>query len=311
MSIDRVRYLTASGALPGASAPVFLRTESAAQFVTQRGSRLSTSHTAVDRVIEMMHQRLDEPLTLPDMAAIAQLSPFHFNRMFRTVVGIPPVKFQAALRMQAAKRLLITTEISVTEICFMVGYNSVGTFTTSFTELVGVSPSQLRALAAHACMDYVRSLEPSMFWGSGEAPLRSGWTVQGTITPPELFRGLILVGLFNTALPENRPVACAIVSETNAYQINNVPRGTYHVLVAAFKPASTELTELLQDVPVLVGMARAPIATPASVAPIKANVRLRPTQSIDPPVLVALSVLLRQRLINLSSTRLSALAVSH
>lgn len=308
MSIDRVQYHAAHVAPPTLRSPVLLRAESAAQLVAERGGRLSPSFEAIDRVIGTMRQCLDEPLTLQDMATIAQLSPSHFNRSFRNLVGIPPVKFQAALRMQAAKRLLVTTDISVTEICFMVGYNSVGTFTTSFTELVGLSPSQLRTLTRLPCMEYARSFEPGMF--CDEATSLSGATVQGAVTTPKLFRGLILAGLFDTPLPEHRPVACTIVSEARSYQIHHVPRGTYHLLVAAFNPASGELAELLQDTPVLVGTATATIATSASRAPINVNVRLRPAQSIDPPILVALSSLLHQRVKqlkgSLSGTALTA-----
>lgn len=306
MSIDRSHYHAPLVAPPAGRSSLSLGAEAVAQRVAGRGAWLSTSHEAIDRVIATMRERLDEPLTLQDMAAIAQLSPSHFNRSFRSLVGIPPVKFQAALRMQAAKRLLVTTDISVTEICFMVGYNSVGTFTTSFTELVGLSPSQLRTLTRLPCMDDVRSFEPGLRWPTSEAANPGGGIVQGTLAVPKLFRGLILVGLFDAPIPEHQPVACAIATETRSYQIEHVPRGTYYVLVAAFTPASAELAELMQDTPALVGIARTPITSAASRAPISADVRLRPAQSIDPPILVALASLFHQRFKQLRGDALPA-----
>src|SRR4051794_38758462 len=103
---------------------------------------------AVDRVIAEMHDRLDRPFALDEMARIAFLSPFYFNRVFRQQTGVPPRRFHTALRVESAKRLLMTTDRSVTEICLEVGYQSLGTFTTHFRELVGVSPRELRRLAA-------------------------------------------------------------------------------------------------------------------------------------------------------------------
>src|SRR6266853_3083700 len=96
-----------------------------------------------------MHTHLYEVLTLEDLASVACLSPSHFHRVFRRLIGIPPGEFLAALRFQAARRLLLTTSLSVTEICFEVGYTSIGSFTSRFTHLVGLSPRLLRQ-RAHA-----------------------------------------------------------------------------------------------------------------------------------------------------------------
>ncbi len=63
------------------------------------------AHTqAVERTIQTMHTHLQELLTLEDLASVAYLSPFHFNRIFRRLIGIPPVEFLSALRFQAARR---------------------------------------------------------------------------------------------------------------------------------------------------------------------------------------------------------------
>src|SRR6476619_1111248 len=78
------------------------------------------------------------------MGGTAYLSRFHFNRVCREITGLPPVRFHTALRIAAAKRLLLTTDMSVTEVSLEVGYQSLGTFTTHFHELVGVSPRTLR-----------------------------------------------------------------------------------------------------------------------------------------------------------------------
>src|SRR5271157_3336169 len=83
---------------------------------------LAAHMQAIKRAIQVMHDHLHEVLTLEDMASVACLSPFHFNRVFSHLTGIPPGEFLSALRFQAARRLLLTTSLSVTEICFEVGY---------------------------------------------------------------------------------------------------------------------------------------------------------------------------------------------
>ena len=97
--------------------PVF--SEDAAHQVTV------AAHTqAVERAIQAMHTHLHEAQTLEDLASVAYLSPSHFHRVFHRLIGIPPGEFLSALRLQMARRLLVTTPLSVTDICFEVGYSS-------------------------------------------------------------------------------------------------------------------------------------------------------------------------------------------
>jgi AraC-like DNA-binding protein len=294
MSIDAAYY---QAPIPS----LFRRTESAAQIVARRGGRLTAYHQAAERVISTILERLDEPLLLEDMAEIAQLSPYHFNRIFRQITGIPPGKFQGALRVQAAKRLLVTTQLSVTEICFMVGYNSLGTFTSSFTALVGLSPSQLRAHAKDRSWEYIQSLAAALSRRDQQPAGQSGCSVQGKLSSQEPFTGPILIGLFNSPIPESQPVACTLVTDSDRYQIQDVPRGEYYMLAAAFDRSYIDAAELLQDQPLMVGKARATIVVNTASKPIKADILLRPVQSIDPPILVALSQLLDEQLKQITS----------
>ena len=88
-----------------------------------------------------------EPISLHDMSRVAYLSTFHFNRVFHQITGLPPAKFISAMRLDEAKRLLLNTNQSITDICFEVGYNSLSTFTRRFTQRVGLGPREFRYLA--------------------------------------------------------------------------------------------------------------------------------------------------------------------
>jgi transcriptional regulator GlxA family with amidase domain len=103
---------------------------------------------AVTRAVELITRRYREPLTLEDMARVAILSRCYFNRVFRKVTGVPPRRFLAAVRFAAAKRLLLTSPVSVVDVCMRVGYTSLGTFTSRFTESVSLTPSQFREAGA-------------------------------------------------------------------------------------------------------------------------------------------------------------------
>src|SRR2546423_12640235 len=113
----------------------------------RRSSTVALRYRAVQQAILTMHRRFMDQLTLPEIASAAQLSPFHFNRVFRSMIGVAPSVFLASIRMKEAKNLLLKTKRSVTDICFDVGYTSLGTFTSRFTLLVGLPPSRFRQLA--------------------------------------------------------------------------------------------------------------------------------------------------------------------
>jgi AraC-like DNA-binding protein len=87
-----------------------------------------------------------EPLTLKQIASAASLSPNHLLRVFSQVYRQTPHEFLTARRIDEAKRLLTRTELSITEICFAVGFQSLGSFSSLFQRRIGLSPSQFRAL---------------------------------------------------------------------------------------------------------------------------------------------------------------------
>src|SRR5215208_396437 len=67
-------------------------------------------YQAAELTISAMRRQLNEPMSLRELAEVAMLSPYHFNRVFRRVTGVTPCRFLNALRMEAAKRLLVTTQ---------------------------------------------------------------------------------------------------------------------------------------------------------------------------------------------------------
>lgn len=179
-----------------------------------------------------MWERSDEPLLLDEIAQTANLSKFYFSRLFRRVTGTSPGRFLSAIRLHKAKRILQDTDFSIMEISYMVGYNSLGTFTTRFARSVGVTPGQFRQLAVEGCR-----------WVGTQpraATVNDPTQIVGTLVVPAVAVPIrIYIGAFSGPLVEGVPAACDIVDcpagETSLrrFDLRGLPPGTWHIQAAA------------------------------------------------------------------------------
>ena len=102
------------------------------------------------RARDAMDRAYAEPLDVASLARMVHVSEAHFIRTFRATFGETPHRYLQRRRVERAMELLRETELSVTEICLEVGFVSLGTFSRTFSEVVGGSPSRYRArLAPH------------------------------------------------------------------------------------------------------------------------------------------------------------------
>src|SRR3954454_18788674 len=97
------------------------------------------------RAKDLADARYFEPLDVDDLARAAGLSRAHFSREFRRAFGESPYAYLLTRRLERAAALLRMTDRSVADICFSVGLQSLGSFTTSFTRTYGLSPPAYRA----------------------------------------------------------------------------------------------------------------------------------------------------------------------
>ncbi len=97
------------------------------------------------RAKDLADSRYFEPLNVDQMARAAGLSRAHFSREFSQTFGEPPHAYLLTRRLERAAALLRTTDHSVADICLSVGLRSVGSFTTSFKRMFGVTPTAYRA----------------------------------------------------------------------------------------------------------------------------------------------------------------------
>jgi AraC-like DNA-binding protein len=116
-------------------------------------SRTTSEHHLADlawlrRVRDRIDREFAQPLDVEALARGAHMSAGHLSRQFRLAYGESPYGYLMTRRIERAMALLRRGDLSVTEVCFAVGCSSLGTFSTRFTELVGVPPSVYRRRAA-------------------------------------------------------------------------------------------------------------------------------------------------------------------
>src|SRR5262249_38384707 len=175
------------------------------------------------------------------------VSPFHFSRIFARTVGMTPGRYLTAVRLFEAKRLLLNTSLTVSDVVCSVGYSSVGTFTNRFTKAVGMTPTQYRdprvrellvALAPHyqrlPPADVLEAVaDSSASVGAGEGVVTGAVDLPAGPPPSD-----VLVGVFDSQVPQAGPVAFTVLPRfQRRFTIHGVPDGRWTVIAAAAHPA--------------------------------------------------------------------------
>jgi AraC-like DNA-binding protein len=262
----------------------------------EKGRNYSMHLRSVERVILAMSQCLDRPLHNSEMADIACQSPFHFNRVFHRLTGVPPIQFHYALRLQQAKRLLISTDLRITDICFEVGYGSLGTFVTRFNALVGLSPTSFRRHARQLASRNLQEFRSLLLALSHCAAPRAG-AISGPIMSHGSC-GVVFSGLFRRGIPEGEPASCAHSLDDATYTIAAPAHGNWFVFLVAVPWTATGMQLLLLD-----GLPRGRSGVIGwSDAGYSGDtaVELRPASPLDPPILTAIPLLMWRRLSELT-----------
>jgi AraC family transcriptional regulator len=256
---------------------------------------------AVARVITVMHERFEEPLALADLAKAALLSPFHFSRLFRRDTGVSPGRFLTAIRLYEAKRMLLTTSWNVADISCRVGYSSVGTFTTRFTNAVGTPPTLYRRLPEEGLLAVAKSfrrlpestalMHVDKPQGALPRPIRSTHgTVTGSIRIPAGWSaGPTFVGAFDGPIPQRHPSYCQLQPSATPWRLNQVAAGTWNImaLVEVRQQDGTD-PSAATDVPFLVGASGPVSVQPGTVT--TADIWMREPRPTDPPLLLILPI---------------------
>jgi AraC-like DNA-binding protein len=251
-----------------------------------RADTFEAYQASVERAIRHMKKKLADPLDLDHIAEIAAISKFHLVRVFDDITGTTPHHFLACLRIQRAKELLLGSAASITDVCMEVGYSSLGTFSKTFSELVGVSPQEFRSLP--------KKLSAAQFataiWRYLAARRRlKGPTIEGLVEGPKTPKGFTFVGTFTRGVPLGVPFSGTVIVGHGKFRIERPDLREFHLL-AALVPLSANFTEMVVNIPIsLVASLR--VTEEDFSSRNKPRLRLRPLRPTDPPVLLALPAL--------------------
>jgi len=235
-----------------------------------------------------MQSNLQEPLALECLAKVAGISKFHFERVFFETTGTTPIEFLRCLRIERAKELLLSSAASVTDICMIVGYSSVGSFSERFKSWVGVRPAEFRVIGQRPELSQIPMLTGRAYFNlsPGQSKL-----LKGVVEGPVGFAGPIFIGAFGRGVPQGVPSAGAMLSSYGEFQMQlpNIPQ---FFLLAVAVPLPISLTRFFEtpDSGYVASLRLEQHQVQNHDCPI---VTLRPRTNLDPPLLVAPIALLQ------------------
>ncbi|GIP32157.1 helix-turn-helix domain-containing protein [Paenibacillus sp. J2TS4] len=254
----------------------------------------------IDELIAYIHQHIYEPLPLSQLARFVGYSPYHFTRIFKARMGLSPHYYVSSLRLQKAKDLLLQTNMSVRDIGLEIGQQSLGTFTTRFTERVGVSPSDFRNQVLHAD-NHFRSLQRLKGWSSYLPAAGPFSTIEGNVQAEIPFEGVILIGLFAKPIPEGIPLYGTILSSLGEFCFTDVKPGTYYLMATSVSWEMQAMDILLPQATLRTRSRQPIIVKPYSSVPYQ-QVMLHTPRLDDPPILISLPLLMNNFLNSLSQS---------
>ncbi len=228
-------------------------------------------------------RRLSAEVDATDLADHVGYSPFHFSRLFTRSVGIGPGQYLIALRIDAAKRLLLTGDEAVIDVATAVGFDSLSSFTRRFGATVGVSPGRLRRLPDRLAD---QALQPFSLPAPGPGSVHVDLELPVGFSP----RGdaSIWVGWFPRPAPIGLPWSGTLVTGGGSITLP-LRQGAPYLLAFAVPAHAEPLDQLVPEVP-MVAVHPVPVTRPARL-----TLHFAVSDAHRPPLLAALPSLLPPR----------------
>lgn len=251
---------------------------------------MTNRYSELDEVIAYIHQNIYEPLSLLKLAGHVAYSPYHFTRIFKERVGLSPLYYVSSLRIQKAKELLLRTDLSVRDIGLEIGQQSLGTFTSRFTERVGMTPSEFRNSTLQT-EDHFQSLKSLSNWRTLNPAVIEHARIEGTVQSELPIEGVILIGLFSKPIPEGPPLYGTLLPSLGEYCFTNVKPGTYYLMATSIS-WGMQSTDILLPYNTLRARLKEPIIVDPDTSLLHRKVILHAPRIDDPPILISLPLLM-------------------
>ncbi len=251
---------------------------------------ITDQYSEIDEAILYIHQHIHEPLPLSRLAGYVGYSPFHFTRIFKERIGLSPLYYASSLRLQKAKDLLLRTNLSVRDIGLEIGQQSLGTFTTRFTQRIGVTPSDFRNSTLQAD-NHFSSLRKLNDWRLLHPTSNQHARIEGTVQAEIPFEGVTLIGLFAKPIPEGKPLYGTLISSLGDFCFTGVKPGIYY-LMATSVSWRMQAMDLLLPYTTLRTRSKEPIIVGPNSSVPHQQVTLRVPRLDDPPILISIPFLM-------------------
>lgn len=248
-------------------------------------------YSEIDEVIAYIYKNIYEPLPLSKLARYAAYSPYHFSRVFKERMGLPPLYFVSSLRLQKAKELLLSTNLSIRDIGLEIGQQSLGTFTTRFTERVGVTPAHFRNSMLQA-EQYLQMLHQLDDWEEPASAPNHGATIEGTVRTEIPFDGVVLIGLFAKPIPEGLPLHGTLIPSSGKFCFTGVQPGIYYLMATSVPWGMQAIDFLLPQTTTLRTRSKEPIVVTPFTRVLHRQATLHVPRTDDPPILISLPLLM-------------------
>jgi AraC family transcriptional regulator len=258
------------------------------QFSSVSAETNESHFKAVTRVVDTMKSELNRTLSIHDMSRIAYISPYHFIRVFHRITGVSPWRFHWALKLNAAKAMLVSTQMSIIDISMEVGYRSFGTFARRFAELVGMPPNRFRQLSGTSD---ARTFE--LLASVKNRPPIHDFRLIGRVNVPCNFHGSLVVACFPTALAQGRPLEFAWADANGCFAMP-LPANVDFYIFAFALPRSGGISPWFTDDLVLRNNEFRSLTNRDFLlkGDCFLNISLRPKEATDPPILLSIGTLI-------------------
>ncbi|WP_306421106.1 helix-turn-helix domain-containing protein [Halalkalibacter sp. APA_J-10(15)] len=253
---------------------------------------MNARNEEMNAILSYIEDHLYEPVTLAQLANHISYSRYHFARMFKKETGLSPLYYVASLRLQKAKDLLLQTNLSVRDIGMEIGQQSLGTFTTRFTERVGVTPVQFRH-SMKQVDEQLESLKQLENWEDTSQWSNPSLKVEGVIDSTHEFKGFVLVGLFAKPIPEGLPLYGTLLSRLGPFSFTNVRPGIYYLLATSIQWGMAAQDILLPH-STLRARVKQPIVISNDHMVQPQRMTLHPPLIDEPPIIISLPVLMNR-----------------
>jgi len=138
--------------------------------MSRPGTAALDTQVAMRRARDLIDKRFAERIDIADMARAAGYSHYYFIRAFSAVYGETPGRYLTRRRVERAQELLRVANLTVTEVCYLVGFNSPGSFSSRFSEVAGVTPSEFQRQAHRTAPPPIPGCFIMMSMAPGAAP---------------------------------------------------------------------------------------------------------------------------------------------